>query len=184
MTGFVSKNADWYAGSQCEFFSLGTKIGQTANFLNQLSRASPLSVVSAMLPPAMRHCRPSEPSLRFLTLPTEVHSLLRMLWRPRTLGMFARRVEMSGGEATDFSIDTERLQQEIDAYQSKLTINVSRCTNSRMKPEAGIRSGETVEIPRAIDLADRAEKLLLDYLIAPEYGLKIRFQLLKTSVLC
>ena len=36
--------------------------------------------------------------------------------------MFARRVEMSGGSVGRpiSPLDTERLQQEIDAYQSKL----------------------------------------------------------------
>ena len=80
---------------------------------------------------------------------------------------------MSGGSVGRpiSPLDTERLQQEIDAYQSKLD---DQCESLyKLANEArskGFDLSETVEIPRAIDLADRAEKLLLDYLIAPEYG--------------
>lgn len=67
--------------------------------------------------------------------------------------------------------DAERLQREIDDYQSNLDAQCEAlyqlASQARSK---GFDLSDQVEIPRAIDLADRAEKLLLDYLIAPEYG--------------
>ncbi|MEE2759783.1 MAG: hypothetical protein VYA86_07390 [Candidatus Thermoplasmatota archaeon] len=68
-------------------------------------------------------------------------------------------------------LDSKRLQQEIDDYQSKLDEQCEALYKIANEARGkGFDLSETVEIPRAIDLADRAEKLLVDYLIAPEYG--------------
>ena len=77
-----------------------------------------------------------------------------------------------GGVSREISpLDSKRLQQEIDDYQSNLDEQCEAlyklANEARSK---GFDLSNSVEIPRAIDLADRAEKLLIDYLVAPEYG--------------
>ena len=68
-------------------------------------------------------------------------------------------------------LDTERLQREIDDYQSNLDTQCEALYQLAGQARSkGFDLSDQVEIPRAIDLADRAEKLLVDYLIAPEYG--------------
>ncbi len=81
--------------------------------------------------------------------------------------MFARRDEMSeGGVSRSVApLDTPRLEKEIEDYQSDLD---QKCEELyQLAGEArskGFDLKDEVEIPRAIDLADRAEKLLEDYL--------------------
>ena len=68
-------------------------------------------------------------------------------------------------------LDAKRLQLEIETYQSNLDEQCDALyTLANEARSKGFDLADTVEIPRAIDLADRAEKLLIDYLIAPEYG--------------
>ena len=74
--------------------------------------------------------------------------------------MFARRDEMSeGGVSRSVApLDTLRLENEIAAYQSDLD---EKCEELyQLAGEArskGFDLKDEVEIPRAIDLADRAE---------------------------
>ena len=81
--------------------------------------------------------------------------------------MFARRGEMSEGgvNRTVAPLDVERLEQEMESYQANLDEKCEEiyqlASQARSK---GYDLKDEVEIPRAIDLADRVEKLLEEYL--------------------
>ena len=80
-------------------------------------------------------------------------------------------------------LDTERLQREIDDYQSNLDAQCEALYQlANQARSKGFDLSDQVEIPRAIDLADRAEKLLLDYLIAPEYGFEDPIPIAPSSI--
>ncbi len=82
--------------------------------------------------------------------------------------MFARRDEMSeGGVSRPIApMDTERLEKEMESYQKNLDAECEAIYQLAGEARSkGFDLDDKVEIPRVIDLADRAEKLLCDELV-------------------
>ncbi len=80
---------------------------------------------------------------------------------------------MSGIGTSAF--DEERLQNEMDEYHNRLDSETERLyTLADEARKKGLDFSTEIEIPRAIDLADRTEKLLEEYLDGLEVAEKIR----------
>ena len=70
-----------------------------------------------------------------------------------------------GGSRTVAPLDIERLEQEMGNYQAILDEKCEEIYQLAGKARSkGLDLKDEVEIPRAIDLADRVEKLLEEYL--------------------
>ena len=83
---------------------------------------------------------------------------------------------MSGIGTSAF--DEERLQSEMERYHNQLDSETERLyTLASEAREKGLDFSTEVEIPRAIDLADRTEKLLEEYLDGLEIAESIRTML-------
>ena len=83
---------------------------------------------------------------------------------------------MSGIGTSAF--DEERLQSEMERYHNQLDNETERLyTLASEAREKGLDFATEVEIPRAIDLADRTEKLLEEYLDGLEIAESIRTML-------
>ncbi len=77
-----------------------------------------------------------------------------------------------------FSIDEERLQKEMNSYQSRLDELTEECYQlAEVARSKGLDHSLEVEIPRANDLAGRTEKLLVDHLDGMEIADDIRTML-------
>ena len=84
--------------------------------------------------------------------------------------MFARRVEMSeGGVSRNVApLDIERLEQVMEAYQANLDEKCEEIYQLAGQARSkGYDLKDEVEIPRAIDLADRVETVSYTHLTLP-----------------
>ena len=71
-------------------------------------------------------------------------------------------------------MDTERLEKEMESYQSNLDTECEAIYQLAGEARAkGLDLKDEVEIPRVIDLADRAEKLLVEHLLVDGESLPI-----------
>ena len=73
--------------------------------------------------------------------------------------------DMVGQDSPEIVVDEARLSNELEAYRDWLDENTERAYKiAEVARSKGLDFSDTVEIPRAADLASRTEKLLEEYL--------------------